>query len=375
MIRAVANVIRGEGIASSVRRASERAYEALHPFASATGAEILNVAPGGIAARSGGIAVQLRARLRAERTMREVALSRDVRGARAIHLEGTSGIALDEVLRWIDSGVRVVVSVHDFSLFCARPHLIELPMERFCFYSRDLDRCERCLRQTWDVTRDAQLARRTQARRILESATGVIFASRFLLEQHRELFAPRAMNAAVVEPALDGEVVQTSGRGVAFAGSVQVHKGAHLLPDIARGRELHVFGGGDVTLLRALRRHPNLVIHGYYRAGTLPSLLARHDIGLVVLPSIWPEAFCLAMSEAWLAGASVAAFDLGAPAQRIREHGGGFLAPLDSGADGLAEIVERWREAPSALAPRVMRTPMDAAREHLALYRAWGLLS
>jgi glycosyltransferase involved in cell wall biosynthesis len=47
-----------------------------------------------------------------------------------------------------------------------------------------------------------------------------------------------------------------------------------------------------------------------------------------VLPSIWPETWCFGLAEAWRAGLRVAAFDIGAPAERIRGTGRGFLLPL-----------------------------------------------
>jgi len=278
------------------------------------------------------------------------------------------------VLRLIESGVRVIVTSHDFSLFCARPHLIEEPIGQFCFYSEDFERCHRCLRQTWDVPADAQRERRTLAREILTRAAALIFPSQFLLDQHRRLFSLPDLVAEVIAPGVSAPPFKArSLRAIAFAGSAKRHKGAHLLPDIARrlpNIDIHIFGGGDEDLLRAMRRVPNITVHGYFRAGTLPSLLARHGIGLVVLPSIWPETHSLVLSEAWLAGAVVAAFDLGAPAERIREHGGGWLAPLESGAAGLAAIIDQWmRGEITASVPQSVPSPIDAATAHVELYR------
>jgi glycosyltransferase involved in cell wall biosynthesis len=121
-----------------------------------------------------------------------------------------------------------------------------------------------------------------------------------------------------------------------------------------------------------MRRIPNIRIHGYYRSGTLPSLLARHGIGLVIVPSIVPESYGLVLTEAWLAGASVAAFDLGAQADRIRQHGGGWLAPLESGAAGLARIINECRI--TTIIPTTISSPLDAAIAHVDLYRKWGVV-
>lgn len=418
MIRAIGKVIRGEGVPSAIRRASERIGEALQgaalrargALAGASEARILNVAASGTSTRLGGVQVQLGSRLQAERDLRNVALltpgildlsapSRHTRrissdletgireaieltGARTIHLEGMHGVPFPAVLRLIESGIDVIVSVHDFALFCARPHLIEEPMGRFCFYSQDFDRCHRCLRQTWDVGVNDQRERRILARQLLTAAKAVISPSRFLLDEHRQLFSLPELAGEVIEPGVPAVRREIRDRvtrhAIAFAGGVKRHKGAHLLPDLARGLgdiDIHVFGGGDEDLLREMRRIPNITIHGYYRSGELPSLLARDGIGLVVIPSIWPETYCLVMSEAWLAGAAVAAFDFGAQAERIRQHGGGWLAPLESGAEGLARIIEEWRSGRiTAITPRSIPSPEDAARAHIDLYRKLGVL-
>jgi len=342
MIRTVAAVVRGEGIASALRRAGERVEEALqHGVMRMRGgslhAAVLNYCAMSIAPRIGGVAIQLRARLRIEWRHRNVALLhpnglevngrlrrvtsiRDalaITGAKLLHIEGTFGVDSGEIARL---HVPYIVSVHDLS---AAPEL-------------------------------------------LASAAAVIFPSDYL----RDAYAAAGI---VIEPGVDSVAVHGDGDGVAFAGSVKRHKGAHLLPEIARllDRELHVFGGGDEDLFRALRRVPNIVIHGYYRAGTLPSLLARHRIGRVILPSVVPEAYSLALSEAWLAGAAVTAFDHGAIAERIRRQGGGGLAPLESGAAGLAGIINREDGGRDVRSPHVA-TAEDAAKKYLALYSAPG---
>jgi glycosyltransferase involved in cell wall biosynthesis len=399
MIGTIVDVVRGEGAASALRRANERMAEAAQKavmrvrgrFARPPHTPLLNVACGGLLPRTGGVAIQLWTRLRAERALRSVAIlhpserrllapfthewrvahddfesavreSMWITGARAIHLEGTSGVPLQGLLRMMRAGIPVVISVHDFSLFCSRLYLAE-----------ELDPSE-------------QAERRTLAREILASAPGLIFPSQFLLDRHRELFSLPDLAAEVVEPAVDVAhrriLIDDERRGIAYAGSVKRHKGGQLLPAIAGalaacGRVLHIFGGGDYDLLRPLRDMPNVVVHGYYRHGTLPSLLAQHRIGLVVLPSIWPESFCTAMSEAWLGGACVAAFDIGAPAERIRRDGGGYLAPIESGAAGLNDIITRWISGAIRCeqTPRGITSPDDAAGAHCDLYRRWGLLS
>jgi len=321
----VTRVIRDEGATSALRRTRERIREAIDDarFFSARHAPIVNVAPGGTGSRTGGVAVQLRARLRQEWAFRPVRLTDTVVAAKAIHFEGAGAVA----------DVPYIVSLHDLT--------------------------------------------QVGNREFLNRAVAVTFASRYLRDRYQisgEIIAPGLCVAPASGVALAPSPART--RAIAFAGAVQAHKGGHLLPAIAdalrkRGETLHVFGRGDGNLLRALRAMNNVRVHGYYQAGTLPRLLRRHGIGLVLVPSIVPEAFCLTISEAWAAGAAVAAFDIGAQGERIREQGGGWVVPLASGTEGLVEIIDRW--APVEI-PKEIPTASDAARAYIGLYRRLGWL-
>jgi glycosyltransferase involved in cell wall biosynthesis len=210
---------------------------------------------------------------------------------------------------------------------------------------------------------------------LLNRARAAIFPSAFLRDAYR-VVAPK-LEAFVIEPGIADVAVRNDPvrERIAFAGSVKPHKGGALLPaiiDATPRAEWHVFGGGDVELLRAL---PRDAVHGYYRADSLPRLLARDRIGLVVLPSIVPESFSLTLSECWSAGVPVVAFDHGAIAERIRAHGGGFLVAPESGAEGIASMVNEWLRGASADVPAQVPTAREAATAHVALYRKLGMVS
>ncbi|HEY2325366.1 MAG TPA: glycosyltransferase [Thermoanaerobaculia bacterium] len=315
----VTRVIRDEGVASTLRRTRERIAEAIEDarFFSSANAPVINVAPGGTGSRTGGVAVQLRARLRVERAHRPVMLTDVPIPAKSIHFEGAGTV----------SDAPYIVSVHDLT--------------------------------------------QLENREFLSRAAAVVFASSYLRERY-------GVPGQVIEPGLSvaPAILPAKGSAIAFAGAVQRHKGGHLLPTIAkalhkRRETLHVFGRGDADLLRALRAMNNVKLHGYYPGGTLPSLLQRHGIGLVLVPSIVPEAFCLTISEAWAAGAAVGAFDIGAQGERIRRQGGGWVAPLESGAEGILQIIDR--RAPIAI-PHDFPRAEESARAYLDLYRRLGWL-
>jgi glycosyltransferase involved in cell wall biosynthesis len=370
LLHTAARVTRGEGLGSAFRRAVERTGESLRlqtriargVFARTGRAPLLNVLATSPSPRLGGLQIQLLSRLREERAFREVALlhpgvleagARAWRlpraplgraiadavartGARGIVIEGTHGLAVEELLRFDN----VVLAMHDLSLM-----------------------------------------NEPSAQRLLEHARAVIFPSAFLRDHYRAQFNVSDSAPHVIEPGIDVAPVhrsRASQRRIAFVGNVRTHKGGDLLPDIINAipdAELHIFGGGDAELLRALRRMPNVFVHGYYRAGELPSLLNQHAIGLALLPSIVPESYSLTLSECWLGGVPAVAFNHGAQAERIARSGGGWLAPLDEGADGVVTIVRRWLAGElTTNVPATVPSSRDAALAHVALYRSLGLL-
>ncbi|NIR59290.1 MAG: hypothetical protein GWO02_07085, partial [Gammaproteobacteria bacterium] len=108
-------------------------------------------------------------------------------GARGVHFEQLVGLPLESVAALGASGLELVISVHDFGLFCLRPHLVERPRMRFCNYCRDPGRCARCLRHDWEVEEGFQERRRAVARGLLAAAAAVVYPSDFLRRTYAEL--------------------------------------------------------------------------------------------------------------------------------------------------------------------------------------------
>jgi len=311
-------------------------------------------------------------------------------GARALHVEGLAGLPLQSLARLADEGLPLILAVHDFALFCPRPHLLEEPARRFCGYSRDPERCAACLGASWPEAPPLQAARRRLGAALLGRAAAAVFPADFLRRAHADLF-PGALPARspVIPPArppgrTDRGAREPAGplRRVALIGGAAEHKGAEVFAATVarlagRGLTFTVYGGGDPALLHRLRRLPGVLVRGYYRSGSLPRLLRRDRIDLALLLSIVPESYSLALSECRLAGVPVAAFDHGAVADRIRAEGGGLLIDPAAGAAGVAELVTSLARREVAMPPLDADLDADSAcavaDRWLALYRELGL--
>jgi glycosyltransferase involved in cell wall biosynthesis len=292
-------------------------------------------------------------------SMQDAAFERAVRlatgtvQARSIYVDGLAGLPPVSLLRLQREGLELGLALHDFAVFCPRPHLLERPQLQFCWYSRDLDRCGRCLRQDWQVEDGFQQERREIGAELLASASSLVFPSAFLRRTYQDLFpglAPERQR--VVAPAGEQTSPLPDRRSpgpvchVALVGGVQAHKGALVFEEVVRrmageGLRWTAYGGGEPELLARLRRLPRVRIRGYYRSGTLPSLLRRDGVDVALLLSIVPESYSLVLDECVSAGVPVLAFDLGAVGERLPRLGAGKLVSLEEGAEGMARTLKR----------------------------------
>lgn len=397
---------------------------------------VLNVLPTPAAPWSGGVATQFRARVEAERSRRPTAvLYREGGGYRleasrgswhralffptatadpsgledpafeeavqraatavrapAVHFEGAGGFPIASLLRLTRAGRPVVLSLHDFALFCLRPHLAEQPAGQFCGYCEDRPRCTACLRQDWPVADDFQDRYRAIAAELLGSVVAIVYPSPFLQQEHGRLF-PRARPRLqrVIAPATLAPAPTLSDarlgppQHIALVGAVHVHKGARVFEDVVRrlrardhrGLRISVLGGGDPRALEHLRALPRVSVRGYYRAGALGATLRREGVALALILSITPESYCLALDECLAAGVPVLAFDGGAIGERLRKMGGGVLVDPSRGAEGVLDALGRILDGRSALpvpaaAPLLLPTPATVAEAHLRLYADLG---
>lgn len=320
----------------------------------------------------------------------------EVVGARAFHAEGLAGLPLLS-LRRLAGEMGIILSLHDFAAFCPRPHLLERPPLRFCEYSRDLDRCGRCLAHDWPVDGGLQAERRRIAGDLLAVVDALVFPSDFLESAHAGLFPNLAANRRVLEPPLTSTVAlprppagpADAPRHIALVGGVQPHKGGSEFIELVRrlsekgagngaGQEVRwsSYGGGDPEMLRELRRL-GVRVRGYYRHGALPHLLRRDGVDLALLLSVVPESHSLVLGECVVAGVPVVAFALGALAERVPRLGAGRLVSLGEGVEGVAAAIrdslrDGLPEVPAESA-RLLTDPVSAAAGHLALYRELGL--
>lgn len=146
---------------------------------------------------------------------------------------------------------------------------------------------------------------------------------------------------------------QAGGVRVCVVGGIGLHKGYDVLLACARdaaGRGLAldfiIVGStiGDAALMATGR----VFITGRFAPSEAVALIRAQNADLGFVPSVCPETWCLALGEIWRAGLAACAFDFGAPAERIRGTGRGFVLPVGLSPpainDALIRIAKTGRE-------------------------------
>jgi glycosyltransferase involved in cell wall biosynthesis len=114
----------------------------------------------------------------------------------------------------------------------------------------------------------------------------------------------------------DGELV------IGVMGQVSQQKGAAVVKELAElieaeGHDARIVVIGTLDVAVESKR---LQVTGSYSREQLVDLIEAHGVNVFLFPSIWPETFSYVVSEMMAFDMPVVAFDLGAPAERLRGY-------------------------------------------------------
>ncbi len=231
---------------------------------------------------------------------------------------------------------QLTLAFHDYLAVCPSYHLLDAD-GRFCGVPKNLATCRACLPRNRYLEPRAGTdlgAWRAVWQQACLAADRLVFFS----ESSRRLAArvlPLDKDKTQVRPHEPAHIFRervSPPRGapltIGVVGAIGYHKGAQLVVELA---ELLVDHRPETRLvvigeLAVLDRPPNLTVTGPYAGRELPGLLRAHGVTLCFLPSIWPETFSYVTSELMSLQMPLVCFDLGAPAERVREYQKGCVA-------------------------------------------------
>ncbi|HEY1858458.1 glycosyltransferase [Acidocella sp.] len=250
-------------------------------------------------------------------------------------------------------GIRQTIVIHDYASFCPRVNLLT-PAGSTPHYCGEPgpEGCAACCAAEPDSVFTTLSAADLRARSEKAFAAGDIIAPSADAARRIVRHFPDARIRITPWENFSLPTPRKPARGfrrVAVIGGIGPAKDLHVLLDCARdaaarrlGLEFIVIGSSadDAALLEA-----GVFVTGPYEQGEVLSLIAQHRPDLAFLPSIWPETWCFALSEAWQAGLYAVVFDLGAQAERMRATGRGLCLPLGLPAPRINDVLCRWQPA------------------------------
>ncbi len=218
---------------------------------------------------------------------------------------------------------------HDFYALCPTMFLLT-PKNQYCGVETDCRICDPCAlrgrpfsmekwRQVWG--------------KLIQHTDEVVFFSENTRELVSKIFPLTAEQIRIRPHDVPGfgitlAVPAHGPMRIAVVGNIQVHKGAHVVLDLAHLLEKHdpdaaiiVLGTLDATPIPA-----NIRVLGPYEHEELPALLKEHDVTVGLLPSICPETFSFVVRELASLGLPLVSFDLGAQGEFVRTLANGRIA-------------------------------------------------
>jgi glycosyltransferase involved in cell wall biosynthesis len=289
------------------------------------------------------------------------------------------------------AGVGTVFSAHDFFLVCSRYNLLNHE-QVFCdIGNKSISACDICLRISEGVPAGAQQTRRAFVVEMIKSIDVFLFGTAYSealtvkiypeMQRHRRavLGIPMPSNAAPDMPP-ERERGEDAPLVVAILGNFLRSKGADAIMSIMEEANpqlftFHLLGNAEAQYAEVFAKwnKPNVVYHGRYAPGDL-ALLAGADVALHL--SIWPETYCISLSEVWQAGLIPIVSDIGALGDRV-EHGvNGFKVRVGA-TSAVLDHLEMLRADPglrrrirSNIGPHLWTDYRSYAASLLDIYRA-----
>ncbi len=257
--------------------------------------------------------------------------------------------------------VPLVVVVHDDAHFCPRIALVG-PERRYCG-EPEVPVCEACIADLGSLLEDDPPVRVLidRSARLFAGAARVVAPSRDAaarVARHFPVVRPE-VEAWEDDAALTPTIHRARGlvRRVVVVGAIGVEKGFEVLLACVRDaawRSLPLefvvvgFTADDERLMQA----GPVFVTGEYKEAEAVALIEAQGADLALIPSVWPETWCFALSRAWQAGLPAAVFDLGAQAERVRATGRGWVLPLGLSARALNDALLRLApDAPASQSP------------------------
>lgn len=286
-----------------------------------------------------------------------------------VHFQHLGHHALSLPLIAKANGTGVLFSAHDFWLVSSRYNLLNREMRYVEGEFGSVLAMDIMLKQAEGVEYGGEQTRRAFIDRMLHHVDAIMFGTKhsrdFVHHVYPVLDKKISLVNGIPSPDVTVPVVPNTykpleGRplGVAVVGNFARSKGADTILSIIEAAHpdhfhFHILGyvHPDYQPVIENMKRPNMTVHGRYDVGNT-DIMKQADVALFL--SIWPETYCISLSEAWQYRLVPIVSDVGALHDRVSEGVNGFRVPI-SRADVVLERLELLRSS-----EEIRKSMMDA---------------
>lgn len=241
----------------------------------------------------------------------------------------------------------ITMLCHDFYPVCPSIYLLN-DQQKHCFLPANVEECEKCYRNNTNKM-NLEYVSISSWRSIwagfLSQCDHVITFSENTKSYYEQCYPD--IHYEVVPHQVDyiepvEKIDKTSDIiTIGYIGNMMPSKGSEILIRMAELIEEQGLNARIVVVGPNLSTSTNehLLIHGKYSRDELPDLMKEYQVDIVFIASIWPETFSYTTEEAIKMGMKVAAFDLGAPAERLKKYDKGIIIPEISAESALDTLL------------------------------------
>jgi glycosyltransferase involved in cell wall biosynthesis len=255
-------------------------------------------------------------------------------------------------MRTLHPKTHLTVAAHDYFSVC--PSFVLLNAEgRYCGIPK-ISECATCLKNhrasyialsprteigPWRAVWGRCLAAADEVRCFSESTRQLLLRAYPNLERARISLVPHRVD---YKPDRLPKADHSAPLSIGILGHISVQKGALVVKEMVREIERQQDDIRVVVIgtLDAAPDSERLVVTGSYQREDLASLIEAHRINMLFFPSICPETFSYVIEEMMRLDLPIVAFDLGAPAERLRNYSASRLCKDVSAQAALAALVE-----------------------------------
>lgn len=158
------------------------------------------------------------------------------------------------------------------------------------------------------------------------------------IQEENTIIAPHSVDYFPAK----ANIQQTQRLKIGVVGQIGYHKGSNVVKELAQEIKDKKYPAEIVIIgmIDSLCPVDIVTQTGTYKHDELPSLLEKHGVNIILFPSICPETFSYVVQEMMELGYPIASFDLGAPAERLRNYQDGFILSSKSAGIVLQELVK-----------------------------------